>query len=196
MKKPIYYNVLLFKWYFKSKKNPLLDKEKELIFNLMSGAAMEDIYIFTRFMLYIANTRKGDVQELLYKIMCHFLGTMWPDFVIANLHHFTRLGKKDDVLFFLQIPGMSAKVANWIKHEAKSDSDFQKLMEGNVIGSNIDRQIYYKPKLKLKSHKWEPFLMKLVQDPIYNGIVAGDLANIGQDINLDESITVSEPVED
>lgn len=196
MKKGIYYNVLLFKWYFKTKQKPSLDdKEKQLIFDLMSCAALEDIYIFTRFVLYIANTRKTDAEELLYKIICHFLGTMWPDFVIANLHHFTRLGKKDDVLSFLSIPGLSAKIAVWIKSESKSDPDFQTLMNGTVIGGKIKRQAYYKPKLNSKNI-WEPFLMKLISDPIYNGITAGDLARTDEPIEMDESISIGEPIDD
>lgn len=198
MKKGIYYNVLFFKWYFSPREKHLLnDSEKEMIFNLMSCAALEDIYIFTRFVLYIANTRKSDVQEILYKIICHFLGTMWPDFVIANLYHFIRLGKKDDILYFLQIPGMSAKVATWIKHEARSDDDFKILLEGTVIGKPPKRVIRYKPKLKSKD-TWSPFLFKLIDDPIYNGIVAGDLANfeLSEDIEVKENISVGEPVED
>ena len=197
-RKGIYYNTLLFKWYFQPRQGHKLDdQEKQLIFDLMSCAALEDIYIFTRFVLYIGNTRKGDVQEILYKIICHFLGTMWPDFVIANLHHFTRLGKKDDVLYFLQIPGMTAKVATWIKHEARADSDFQILLDGSPINGKVDRQIYYKPKLKSKS-PWEPFLFKLIEDPIYNGITAGDLANVGLagSANMEENINIGEPVED
>ena len=162
-------NLVFLEWYFKGEKNLLSDAEKQRIFSFMTYSSIEDPYCFLRIMLYIANTRRTDEQEIFYKIVIHFLGTMYPEIVMANLELFIKLGKKDDVLYFLQCPGITARVSTWIKHKAKEDPDFNMLLDGKLIGKKINRVVRYKPKLT-KNSKWDVFLYKILDDPNFNGI--------------------------
>jgi hypothetical protein len=162
-------NIIFLEWYFKGDMNLLNDNEKQRIFSFMTYATLEDPYCFLRIMLYIANTRRTDRQEIFYKIVIHFLGTMYPEVVMANLELFIKLGKKDDVLYFLQCQGITERVITWIKHKAKEDKDFQTLLDGKMIGLKIDRKVYYKPKLT-KYHTWDKFLYKILDDATFNGI--------------------------
>jgi len=163
-------NLIFLNWYFKEQNIDILhDNEKQRIFSFLTYSMLEDPYCFLRIMLYIANTRKTDKQEILYKIIIHFLGTMFPEIVMANLELFIKLGKKDDVLYFLQCPGITERVITWIKHKAKEDMDFKILLDGKMIGTKIKRVIRYKPKLT-KDSKWDIFLFKILDDTTFNGI--------------------------
>jgi hypothetical protein len=168
-KRTISDNIIFLEWYFKGDMNLLNDNEKQRIFSFMTYATIEDPYCFLRIMLYIANTRRTDIQEIFYKVVIHFLGTMYPEVVMANLELFIKLGKKDDVLYFLQCQGITERVITWIKHKAKEDSDFQTLLDGKMIGRKIQRKVYYKPKLT-KYHTWDKFLYKILDDATFNGI--------------------------
>lgn len=166
-------NLVFLEWYFKGQKNVLDDNEKQRIFSFMTYSSIEDPYCFLRIMLYIANTRHTDEQEIFYKIVIHFLGTMYPEIVMANLELFIKLGKKDDVLYFLQCPGITARVSTWIKHKAKEDPDFNMLLDGKLIGKKINRVVRYKPKLT-KNSTWDVFLYKILDEPVFNGIIIGN----------------------
>jgi hypothetical protein len=168
-KRSLAFNVKVLDWYFNTREFILNDSEKDKIFSLMTYASIEDPYCFMRVLLYIANTRRTDREEIAYKIMVHFLATMFPEFVMANLDLFTGLGRKDDVLYFMQCSSISERVASWIKHMSKTDDDFKMLMEGSVIGKNIERKIRYRPKFG-KNRKWDVFLFKILDDPTLNGI--------------------------
>jgi len=162
-------NLVFLEWYFKGDNVMFNDTEKQRIFSFMTYSTLEDMHCFLRIMLYIANTRMTDRQEIFYKIVIHFLGTMYPEIIMANLELFVNLGKKDDVLYFLQCQGITERVVTWIKHKSKEDPDFSVLLDGKMIGGKINRTVYYKPKLKRKS-KWDVFLFKILDDPTFNGI--------------------------
>lgn len=168
-KHTIAYNVDLMKWYFTKNKNIISDDEKDKVFHLMSYAFLEDHYCFMRLMLYIANTRKTDEQEISYKIMIHFLSILFPDITLANIDMFLTLGKKDDVLYFLQCANISANVLRYINHKAKTDSDFKILLNGKMIKKKIERKIKYKPDFKSNT-TWNDFMFNLLDDPIFNGV--------------------------
>mgnify|MGYP000923339012 FL=1 len=87
-KKPIFYNIELLKWYFQRGKDILNDTEKQKVFSILSYAVLEDPFIFMRIMLYVANARRSNEEELCYKILIHFLGTMFPEMCMANLDLF------------------------------------------------------------------------------------------------------------
>lgn len=162
-------NIVFLEWYFRANKDITSDEEKQRVFSFLTTSMLEDPYCFMRIMLYIANTRRTDEQEIAYKVVTHFLGTMFPELIMANLELFTRLGKKDDVLYFLQVPAISQRVATWIKHKAKEDQDFALLLDGKMIGKPIKRVAYYKPKFK-KDNKMSVLLEKILDDPAFNGI--------------------------
>lgn len=168
-KKPIFYNVELMKWYFQQGKRILEDSEKQKIFSILSFSVLEEPYVFMRVMLYIANTRRSNEEEISYKILIHFLGTMFPEMCMANLDMFVSLGKKDDILYFMQCSNITQRIITYVNHKSKEDNEFKKLLEGTVIGTPIKRQVRYKPKLK-RGHKWDVFLMKILDDPSFNGI--------------------------
>lgn len=168
-KKHIKDNITLLNWYFKYNVNITQDQEKEKLFSILTLAITEDPYIFIRIMLYIANTRKTDKQEIQYKLLIHFIASMFPELTMANLDLFINLGKKDDILYFLQTPNITERVITWIKHKAKLDNDYNILLNGTMINKNINRIIYYRPKLNKKS-KWNIFLFKILDDPNFNGI--------------------------
>lgn len=168
-KKPIFYNVELLKWYFSKGKHILTDLEKQKIFSIFSYSMLEDPYIFMRVILYIANTRRSNEEEIAYKILVHFLGTMFPEICMANLDLFMKLGKKDDILYFMQCNNITQRVVTYINHKAKQDDDFKILLNGEVIGMPVDRQVRYRPKMK-KGHRWDVFLIKILDDVTFNGI--------------------------
>lgn len=169
VKKPIFHNVELLKWYFTKNKHILTDEEKQKIFSILSYSVLEEPYIFMRILLYIANSRRSNEEEIAYKVLIHFLGTMFPEMCFANLDLFMKLGKKDDILYFMQCNNITQRVVTYINHKAKEDDEFKILLDGKVIGMPIDRQVRYKPKLK-KGHRWDVFLMKILDDPLFNGI--------------------------
>lgn len=163
-------NLLFIDWYFRGEGNILDEREKQRIFNFMTYAMIEDPHCFMRIVLYIANTRVTDKQEIFYKIIIHFMGTMFPEIIMNNIELLTKLGKKDDVLYFVQCPGISARVITWIKHISKQDPDFNTLLNGKMIGSKIERVIRYRPKFG-KDYKWNVFLFKILDEPKLNGIL-------------------------
>lgn len=169
-KKAIFYNVELLKWYFQQHKLVLNDTEKQKIFSILSYSILEEPYIFMRILLYIANTRRSNEEEICYKILIHFLGTMFPEMAIANFDLFIKLGKKDDILYFMQCSNITQRVVTYINHKAKQDDDFKSLLDGKVIGIPIDRQVRYKPKLSRRHHRWDVFLTKILDDSVFNGI--------------------------
>ena len=134
------------------------------------ASILEEPYIFMRILLYVSNTRRSNEEELAYKILIHFLGTMFPEMAIANLDLFVSLGKKDDILYFMQCSNITQRVITYINHKAKTDEDFKTLLDGKVIGLPINRLVRYKPKLGRKHHRWDIFLMKILDDPTFNGI--------------------------
>ena len=163
------HNANFIAWYFSKKSTILDEKSKQMIFANLTQAMLEDPYCFMRIMLYIANIRSTDREEIFYKIIVHYLGTMFPEIMLANIELLTKLGKKDDVLYFLQCPNITARVMTWIKHKAKMDTDFAKLMEGTLIGNPIKRVARYRPKLS-KNNKWDVFIYKILDDAAFNGI--------------------------
>jgi hypothetical protein len=172
-KKSIYYNVELLKWYFTRGKAITSEEEKQKAFSILSYSVLEDPYIFMRIMLYVANARRSDEEELSFKLLVIFIGTMFPEMAMANLDLFMKLGKKDDILYFIQCPNIAPRVIKYIKHKAKMDEEFNILLNGEVIGIPIDRQVRYKPKMKLKNHRWDIFLFKILDDALFNGITLG-----------------------
>lgn len=170
MKRQIFWNVQLWKWYFTYSKNVLNDKEKDKLFSLLVSASGEDIKLFMRFFLYVANTRNTD-KEIEYKIICHFISMMYPDMLMLNIEHLIRLGKKDDILYLM--PNMADKIMRWLKVKIKEDESFKAFTEeGKMIGDSINRVVRYKPKMT-KNYKWSFFLDKIISDPIFNGINTG-----------------------
>lgn len=162
-------NLIFLDWYFNNTANILVDDEKQKIFATLTHSVLEDHHCFMRIVLYIANTRSTDRQEIFYKTIIHFISTMFPEIIMANLELFVKLGKKDDVLYFVQCPGISQRVSTWIKHKAKEDTDFCMLLDGTLIGTHINRIIRYKPKFG-KTKKWDIFVYKILDDPSFNGI--------------------------
>lgn len=168
-KKVIVHNIDLLKWYFNKDKSILQEQQKERAFAIMSLASMEDPFIFMRILLYICNTRKTDEQELVYKTIIHFACIMYPDWMFNNIHHFTRLGKKEDVLYFLQVPSIAERVVKYVNHLAKEDEYYASLVQGNYVKTKIKRIVRYVPKLKRKDGL-VVFLHKILDDPTFNGI--------------------------
>lgn len=169
VKRTITFNIDFLSWYFTKNKNIISDEQKQLAFSLMTQASMEDPACFMRIILYIANTRSTDEEELAYKMVLHFICVMYPDWVIANTELIIGLGKKDDVLYLLQAPNMAEKAMKWIKHKMREDDDFKSLEDGKLIGTPINRRVRYKPRLGRNS-KWTTFLFKILDDPTFNGI--------------------------
>ena len=142
------------------------DNHTENMLGIMTAAASEDMKLFMRFFLYVANTR-NKYTELHYRFMCHFLGTFFKDVVYANIELIIRLGKKNDVLYFT--PALPKEMMKWVKHKAKIDDDYKVLLEGKQIETPIERKVYYKPKYT-KNYKWQFFFEKIAGDPTFNGI--------------------------
>ncbi len=166
----ITYNVDLLVWYFTKNKNITSDIEKQKVFGILSYALLEDPHCFMRIVLYIANTRKTDEEELSYKILIHLLGSVTPEIILANLELFLKFGKKDDILYFIQIPSITERIIKYVKHIVKTDSDYEKLQMGTLINAPINRVVSYKPKMKL-DNTWTLFLNQILDDPIFNGII-------------------------
>lgn len=168
--KTLFWNVQLWKWYFTYEKDLINDTEKDKLFGIMVSASGEDIKLFMRFFLYVANTRNF-YQEIAYKTMCHFISLMYPDMLMLNLELMIKLGKKDDILYLM--PNLHVQLLRWLKHKVKEDADFQYLMEeGKQIGKPINRVCRYKPKTT-KNYKWTYFFEKLASDHNLNGIQTG-----------------------
>ncbi len=175
--KTIYYNYILLEWYIKdSKKIMLDDNHKQKIFSLMSNAYLEDPYCFLRIMLYIANTRSKDSDEIAYKIMIHFLGIMMPDVIMNNIELFTTIGKKMDVIYFLQCNVLTNKVLKWIRHKAKYDNDYAVLSSGKFI----DVKSIYKIRYKAKRSDIKSLLLKILDEPLFNGLMVMDNLSVHQ----------------
>ena len=165
----IAYNVDLLQWYFTKNKHIISDQEKDRLFSIMSYAMMEDTHCFMRVLLYIANTRVRDEEEIAYKILLHFLGVMSPEIVMANIDMLLTFGRKDDILYLLQCTNITDRILTFLKHKAKEDPDFATLMEGTQIKKPSKRVAYYRPKFN-KDNTWSVFLTKLLDDPKFNGI--------------------------
>lgn len=165
----IAYNVDLLKWYFTKKKNITSDNEKQKLFNILSRALIEDPHCFIRICLYIANTRKTDEEELSYKILIHLIGSVTPEIILGNLELFLQLGKKDDILYFIQIPSITERIIKYVKHIVKTDSDYEKLQMGTLINAPINKKVFYKPKMKL-DNTWTTLLHQILDDTTFNGI--------------------------
>lgn len=176
-KRTIKWNVELWKWYFNTNDSIVLDKEKEQAFNIMGLASSEDIRLFTRFLLYTANTRNFK-KDIKYKTLCYFTGLMFPDFAIANLDLILRLGKKSDILYFM--PAIPEKIMTYVNHKAKEDNDFILLQNEQINGFVINRVVRYKP-INSKHYKWQYFFEKLASDINFNGILAGQDFDIMQE---------------
>ena len=165
-KKIIHWNVQLWKVYFYQELDWNNTNHKENMMNILTAAASEDMKLFMRFFLYVANTRNAST-EIKYKFMCHFLGSMFGDIVLANIELIIKLGRKNDVLFFT--PSIPELMVKWVNHKAKTDDDYKILLEGKQIEKKIDRMVYYKPKYT-KNYKWQFFFEKIASDPTFNGI--------------------------
>lgn len=159
-------NVELLKWYFSKDKNILDDEGKNKIFALLSLSIYEDPFVFLRIFKYITNTRKTDEQEIIYKILIHFMGILIPDIIMANIDEFIQLGKKDDVLYYLQCSPITKRISRWIDHKAKQDSDFKSLYAGELIKSPINRVTKY----KLKDNNYTELLENILDDSNFNNI--------------------------
>lgn len=168
----IKYNLLFLKWFFSKNKNIFNERDKEYAFNIMSQSVVEDPYIFMRCVLYIANVRTTDEQEIIYKTIMHFLCTMFPDFLMNNIELLLKLGKNDDVLYIIQSKVLTAKILTQINHKIKIDKTetFIKLQNGEEINEKIKRVIYYKPKFN-KNYNQTDFLYKILDEPKLNGIL-------------------------
>lgn len=169
-KRTIFWNVQLWKWYFTYSKDITNDTEKDKLFALLVSASGEDIKLFMRFFLYVANTRNY-YQEIGYKTMCHFISLMYPDMLMANIELLIKCGKKDDILYLM--PNMHIQLMRWMKHISKEDNDFKIMIEeGTIISDKIKRVCRYKPKLT-KNYKWSYFFEKLATDTNLNGLQTG-----------------------
>lgn len=171
-KKIIFYNRKVLDWYFKENKVKQVynENEKERIFAIFSNAAYEDPFVFMRIVLYIANTRTKDSQEIAYKTILHFLAILLPQFILNNLDLILEFGYKNDVLFLLQAPNLQQRVIKYIESKAKTDDDFKILLDGKLINKNRHRKIFYKPKLNYKNGIVK-LLEKILDDPNMNGIL-------------------------
>lgn len=177
--KKIIWNVELWKWYF-NESHPLInDEDKSKTYDILTLASSEDIKLFTRFVMYVANTR-NKYKEIEYKTLCYFLSLLYPDFTIANIDILLKLGKKSDVLYYM--PSMPERMMSWIKHKSLEDKDFEILISGEYKHFKIDRKVRYKP-LKTKDYKWSFFFEKLASDPIYNGLISSEDFDILKDYN-------------
>lgn len=163
--KTITFNIELLKWYFSKNKKITDETEMNKLFTLMSYSLLEDTKIFMRILLYIANRRRTDEQEIAYKILVHFMGVMSAELVFANLDLIIDFGKKNDILYFLQCQNITSKTITYIKHKAKIDNDFKSLLEGKLLNDVRVQKVFYKPE-----NNWNEFLIKILDDPIYNGI--------------------------
>lgn len=170
-RKVIFWNVQLWKWYFTYEKNLMSDVEKDKLFAIMVSASGEDIKLFMRFFLYVANSRNF-YQEVAYKTMCHFISLMYPDMLMANIELLITLGKKDDILYLM--PNLSASILKWLRHKVKMGDTQYSIMveEGKQIGDSVKRVCRYKPQ-KTKNYKWTYFFEKLAMDHHLNGIQTG-----------------------
>lgn len=170
-KKTIFWNLQLWKWYFTYDKNLMNDSEKDKLFAIMVSSSGEDIKLFMRFFLYVANTRNF-YKEVEYKTMCHFISLMYPDMLMANIELVVKLGKKDDILYLM--PNLHAQVLKWVRHKIKNgDTELATMVEeGKPIGDKIKRVCRYKPK-ETKNYKWTYFFEKLAMDHQLNGIHTG-----------------------
>jgi hypothetical protein len=163
----IQYNYHFLKWYYTSTKNIMDDKERDKVFSLLTYSFLEDPLCFLRIMLYIANTRRSDSQEISYKVIIHFLGVMFPEVLYANLDLFIKLGNKKDTLYFLQCNTLTPRVLKWVRHMAKEDNDFEQLNKGIMIDVKSPITIRYKARNK----DFKSLLEKILDDPSFNNII-------------------------
>lgn len=177
--KKLVWNVELWKWYFNDQHTLITDEDKSKTYDILTMASSEDIKLFTRFVMYVSNTRNKN-KEIEYKTLCYFLSLLFPDFTIANLDIILKLGKKSDILYYM--PTMPERLMTWIKHKANEDKDFEILMTGEYKQFKIDRKIRYKP-LKTKDYKWSYFFEKLASDSIYNGLISSEDFNVLEEYN-------------
>lgn len=159
-------NIELLKWYFDKNKNILKDIEKEKIFNLLSACIYEDPLVFFRIFLFIANTRKTDEQEIVFKTIVHFVGILVPEVVMANIEKFIQFGSKTDVLYYIKVPALTKRIVIWVNHKSNSDEDFKTLYQGTLIKSKINREINY----TLENKNYISLLEKILDDSKFNGI--------------------------
>jgi len=159
-------NIELLKWYFDKNKNILKDIEKEKIFNLLSACIYEDPLVFFRIFLFIANTRKTDEQEIVFKTIVHFVGILVPEVVMANIEKFIQFGSKTDVLYYIKVPALTKRIVTWVNHKSKTDKDFKTLYNGTLIDTKITKQISY----NLEKNNYVLLLEKILDDSLFNGI--------------------------
>lgn len=172
-----HYNINLLQWYFTKDV-----KDTEYTFQLLTMASMEEPYCFMRILLYIANTRHTDLDEKKYHTILHFMCIMYPEWIMSNLDLLTNLGEKYDALYIIQSKVLTDRCITWIKHKAKSDSFYEKLLSDVTSDEyNISDVTYldylrkrklivlYKPKFG-KNYKWSTFLEKILNDSTFNGI--------------------------
>jgi len=162
----ITYNVDLLKWYFNKDKNILKDLEKEKLFNILAACIYEDPLVFFRIFLFIANTRKTDDEEIIFKILVHFIGVLTPDVVMANLEKFIQFGKKSDVLYFIKVPALTKRIVTWVNHKSKEDKYYKDLYAGNLKKSEINTITNY----SLIDNNFVLLLENILDDSNFNGI--------------------------
>lgn len=169
--KIIKHNIYFLHWFFLRNriKHVYDDDEKQFIFATLTNAMYEDSHCFMRIVLYIANIRKTDIQEIGYKAILHFIATTNSELIFNNIDLIIKFGKKDDVLYLLQSPNIAEWAKKYIQHLAQTDDDYKQLLNGQLINKPIERKVRYKPKLR-KKDKLSILLEKILQDPIFNGI--------------------------
>lgn len=165
-KKQIIYNLLFLELYKdKSKIEEYIKNENDVLFNILSMAYMEDIFIFFRILLYIANNRKNDVDEVFYKIIIQFIASMNSDVIMANIDIFLKNGKYADVLYYLQCPSLTKKINTYIKSKSNNNKIFKKLLKGKIPKEKIKR-------IKFKKTNTKDLLIEILDCVNFNGIIA------------------------
>lgn len=168
-KKTITENIEFLKWYLdKTDDNYEISKdedENEKLFFFLSTCVYEDPFVFFRIVLYIANTRNTPSQELIYRQILHFLSTLTPQYILANLDLLIEFGYKNDILFLLSSSNIQKRVIKYINHVAKNDNDFKLLLDGKLIDKERKKLISYnilEDPIKL--------LETILDDNTFNGI--------------------------
>lgn len=164
--KTIIYNTTLLKWYLEEDlvKHIHDEQYKEKLFTLFTEASYEDPFIFMRIVLYIANTRTKDDQEIAYKTLIHFMCILLPQFILNNIDMLVKFGNKNDILYLLSAPNLQKKVVKYIEYKSKYDKDYKSLLDGKLIKTEIDRFIKY------DDCTITELLEKILDDSAFNGI--------------------------
>jgi len=159
-KHTITYNLELLKWY--------LDDEQintEHTFANLSLAYAEDQLCFIRIFMYVSNTRTTERDEMVYKILIHFLCVIASDLVMLNIDLFLKVSNnKEDIIFYLQCPVISERILKYINHLAKVDDDFKNIKDFNLSNKKEKSDIEY------TYETTSDLLICILDEPKFNGI--------------------------